>query len=422
MRVTEPVPEANGARAGLLPIEGKRRIPGHSGRNGRAETAMEPIRSTLALACLLAACAEPPSGVELDDPLPGLTPEELARFERGEALFEREFTPEEGLGPLFNAEGCAVCHGEPTDGGAGAVFERHVSGPGPGGACDLLLALGGPVLQQRATPALAALGILDEPLPSATSGVGLRSTPDLFGFGLLDAIPDATVLALADPDDRDGDGISGRAHLLPGGHVGRFGRKAAVASLRDFNEGAVLFELGLTTSRLAEENSIAGRALPPGVDPTPEPELSAYDVAALDDYVRFLAPPAPAPLEREGRRGEELFARLGCAACHVPSLTTGPHVVAALAHREVRAYTDLLLHDLGPENADLCFLDASAAEFRTEPLMGLRHMTRFLHDGRAASVADAIGAHGGEAAASRAAFLALEEAERRALLAFLGSL
>lgn len=385
---------------------------------------MEPNRRSLALAiaCLLAACADPPSGVELDDPLPGLTPEELARFERGEVLFEREFTPEQGLGPLFNAEGCATCHSEPTDGGAGPIRERHVSGPGPSGACDLLLALGGPVLQQRATPALAALGILDEPLPTSTSGVGLRSTPDVFGFGLLDAIPDATVLARADPDDRDGDGISGRAHLLPGGHVGRFGRKAAVPSLRAFNEGAVLFEMGLTTSALPEENSLAGAALPPGVDPTPEPEMPDADVAALDDYVRFLAPPAPAPLDREGRAGEELFTRIGCATCHVPSLFTGPHAVRALAHRELRAYTDLLLHDLGPENADLCFLDASASEFRTEPLMGLRHMTRFLHDGRAASVEDAIGAHGGEATASRAAFLALEERERRALLAFLASL
>ncbi|MEQ1891247.1 MAG: di-heme oxidoredictase family protein [Planctomycetota bacterium] len=385
---------------------------------------MEPTRPSLALAiaCLLAACADPPSEVELDDPLPGLTPEELARFERGEELFEGVFTPEQGLGPLFNAEGCAVCHAEPTDGGGGPIRERHVSGPGPSGDCDLLLALGGPVIQQRATPALAALGILDEPLPSATSGVGLRSTPDVFGFGLLDAIPDATVLALADPDDRDGDGISGRAHLLAGGHVGRFGRKAAVSSLREFNEGAVLAEIGLTTPALPEENSIAGAALPPGVDPTPEPEFADADVAALDDYVRFLAPPAPAPLDREGHAGEKLFTHIGCAACHVPSLFTGPHEVEALAHREVRAYTDLLLHDLGPENADLCFLDASAAEFRTEPLMGLRHMTRFLHDGRADSVEAAIHAHGGEAAASRARFVALEDHERRALLAFLASL
>ena len=166
---------------------------------------------------------------------------------------------------------------------------------------------------------------------------------------------------------------------------------------------------------------MAGADLPPGVDPTPEPELSAEDAALIDDYVRFLAPPAALPLGREGRRGETLFTRIGCATCHVPSLRTGEHVVGALSRRTVHAYSDLLLHDLGPELADLCFLDADPAEFRTEPLMGLRHMTRFLHDGRAPTVSDAILAHGGEGSAARAAFLALAPDERAALLAFLAS-
>ncbi|HEX6884865.1 MAG TPA: di-heme oxidoredictase family protein [Planctomycetota bacterium] len=376
----------------------------------------------LLAAILLAACAPEPAPPELDDPLPGLTADQLARFEQGEELFESAFTPAQGLGPLFNAEGCVACHNEPTDAGAGPIRELHVSGIGAEGTCDALFALGGPVIQQRATPSLEAFGILAEPVPVEATARGERSTPDLFGFGLLDAIPDATILALADPDDRDGDGVSGRAHLLPGGHVGRFGRKAVVASLAQFNEGAFLLEMGLTTPANLVENSLAGEPLPPGVDPLPEPEVTAEAVARVDDYVRFLAPPAPGFRSHEALRGQVLFERVGCATCHVPRLVTGEHVVRALAHQPVHAYTDLLLHDMGSELADLCLLDASPSEFRTEPLMGLRHMTRFLHDGRAPTVLDAILAHGGEGTRARDAFTALGETEREALLAFLGTL
>ncbi len=370
----------------------------------------------------LTACAKPPAPPALDDPLPDLSADELARFEEGEEIFEGTFTVEQGLGPLFNAEGCAVCHSEPVDGGAGPIRELHVSGVGAEGECDALFDLGGPVIQQRATPALEALGIASEPVPSAASAEAQRSTPDVFGFGLLDAIPDATILALADPDDRDGDGVSGRAHVLPGGHVGRFGRKAVVASLAQFNEGAFQIEIGITTPNQPFESTIAGAPLPAGVDPLGEPELTADEVALVDDYVRFLAPPAPAPLDIHARKGRRVFERIGCATCHVPSLRTGAHEVNALSHKEVAAYTDLLLHDMGPELADICLVDASPSEFRTEPLMGLRHMQRFLHDGRASTVSDAILAHGGEAGRSRAAFAGLEEHERAALLAFLGTL
>ncbi len=371
----------------------------------------------------LAACAKPPAPVELDDPLPGLTPEQLARFEQGELIFESTFAPEQGLGPLFNAEGCAVCHSDPTDGGNGSIRELHASGRGVEGGCDALLDHGGPVIQQRATPALTdALGITSEPVPGEATATGFRSTPDVFGFGLLDAIPDETILALADPDDRDGDGISGRVNRTRDGRLGRFGRKASVSNLADFNEGAFLAELGLTTPRQGSENSIAGAPLPPGVDPTPEPELAPAALALTTDYVRFLAPPEPGPRGALEYRGQRIFARVGCAACHVPSLRTGPHEVAALSRRVVNAYTDLLLHDMGPELADVCLGEAEPAEFRTEPLMGLRHVQTLLHDGRAPSVRAAIELHGGEAAAARDAFAALSTTDREALLAFLASL
>lgn len=371
----------------------------------------------------LVACAHPPEPPELDDPLPGLTPAQLARFREGERVFEETFTPAQGLGPLFNADSCSACHADPIDGGNGAIRELHVSGRGDEGLCTDLAAFGGPVVQQRATQALTeATGLSAEPVPAGALGTGLRTTPDVFGFGLLDAVPDATILALADPDDRDGDGISGRVHRLRDGRLGRFGRKANVSSLADFNEGAFLAELGLTTPRQLEESSLAGAPLPAGVDPAGEPEVTAEGVAFTDDYVRFLAPPAPAPQGRAERRGARVFERVGCAACHVPSLRTGPHAVAALSNQTVWAYTDLLLHDMGPELADICLGEAEPAEFRTEPLMGLRHVRAFLHDGRAPDVSAAIEQHGGEARAAREAFLALGPDEREALLAFLASL
>lgn len=374
--------------------------------------------------CLtLAACARAPTPPELDDPLPGLNADELARFEAGERIFEGTFTPEEGVGPLFNAEACSACHDDPIDGGNGETREQHVSGRGDEGLCSDLAAFGGPVVQQRATTALTeATGLTAEPVPAQALATGMRTTPDVFGFGLLDAVPDATILALADPDDRDGDGISGRVNRLRDGRLGRFGRKASVSALADFNEGAFLAELGLTTPRQLEENSIAGAPLPAGVDPAPEPEVSAEKVARTDDYVRFLAPPAPGPRGEEERRGERVFERIGCTACHVPSLRTGPHAVEALSNRTVWAYTDLLLHDMGPDLADLCLGEAEPAEFRTEPLMGLRHVRALLHDGRAPDVSTAIELHAGEAARARDAFLALTPTERDALLAFLASL
>jgi CxxC motif-containing protein (DUF1111 family) len=381
-----------------------------------------PIAPTWLAALALAACAPQPEPPALDEPLDGLTEEELERFEEGEEIFEGTFTAEQGLGPLFNADSCAGCHSDPVDGGNGSFVELHATGFGPEGTCDPLFALGGPVFQLRATEALAAHGITSEPLPPEALAQARRTTPDVFGFGLLDAVPDAEILALADPDDRDGDGVSGRVHWLPGGRIGRFGRKAAVSALADFNEGAFLFELGLTTPRLDVENSIAGAPLPDGVDPLPEPEASAESVALVDDYVRFLAPPAPARRDVRERTGERLFRTVGCATCHVPSLRTGDHVVKALAHRDVHAYTDLLLHDMGPALADICLEGAEPSEFRTEPLMGLRHVTAFLHDGRAATIEEAILAHDGEGRAAREEFEALGSGDHEALLAFLRTL
>jgi CxxC motif-containing protein (DUF1111 family) len=361
---------------------------------------------------------------ELGDPLAGLTPEQRARFAGGREEFQRVFTPETGLGPLFNANSCAECHESPVAGGTGDEVEVHVAAFDPATTfCDPLADRGGPVIQQSVTPALkAALGIDIEPIPAAATARASRSTPDLFGLGVLDAIPDAAIEALADPNDRDGDGISGRPNHFFDGRLGRFGRKALVPTLREFNAGAFVIEQGITTPETPTEETIGGDPIPEGVDPVAEPEISAEALSLANDFVRFSAPPAPRPLRGPARRGRSVFARIECHRCHVPSLRTGNNPVKALSHRRFHAYTDLLLHDMGPALADICLGEAAPSEFRTEPLMGVRLATSFLHDGRATTLEEAIRLHGGEASASRRRFEALSAKEREALLEFLRSL
>jgi CxxC motif-containing protein (DUF1111 family) len=364
-----------------------------------------------------------PRAPQPGDPLPGLTAQELDRFASGRDVFQRKFTPETGLGPLFNADNCAECHEDPAVGGTGDEIETHIAVAGPDGSCDPLIGQGGPVFQNQVTPALhAALGIDAEPLPAGVTVKATRTIPDVFGFGLIDAVPDRELLKLADPYDRDHDGISGRAHLTADGHVGRFGRKAAAASLDDFNAGALLIEQGITSPGNPVEETIGGKPIPPGVDPVPEPEMSADDVQLLNDFVRFLAPPIHAPFEGQAQRGRLIFGTIGCASCHTPSLTTGPSKVRALSFKRFEPYSDLLLHDMGEERADICLGQATPSEFRTEPLMGLRLAKVFLHDGAATSIEQAIELHGGEATRAKQRFDRLKSAERAALLKFLGSL
>jgi CxxC motif-containing protein (DUF1111 family) len=364
--------------------------------------------------------------VEPGDPLRGLSAAERARFDSGRVVFDSTFTAETGLGPLFNASGCAECHEDPVSGAGGDEVERHAAlfhPELPGLKCDELAGQGGPVFQDSVTPALrAALGIDHEPLPPGVTIVAARTTPDVFGFGLLDAVPDSAILAYADPDDRDGDGISGRPNRFFDGRLGRFGRKALVPTLREFNDGAFQIEIGITNPSVPVEGTVTGDSLPAGTDPAPEPELNARGLELTDAFVRLLAPPAPLKQKGEARRGLEVFKRVGCAGCHVPTLPTGDNAIAALGHKEAAAYTDLLLHDMGTELADICFGLATPSEFRTEPLMGLRLATQFLHDGRAKTPEEAIDMHGGEGTRARELFQALPAADRAALVAFLRTL
>jgi len=386
---------------------------------------------TLGAVILCAGCAKPPKPGE---PLVGLTPEERALFDRGKARFTTVFTPGTGLGPTFNSDACAECHEDPAVGGRGDEVEVHVSAFMPEtGFCDPLVDKGGFVIEQKVTPALhAALGIDSEPLPPDAT-VAHRTTPDVLGFGLLDAIPDSVILANADPDDRNHDGISGRPNRFFDGRIGRFGRKALVPTLAEFNNGAYAAEMGITSPAVPNEETVGGQPIPAGVDSVPEPEINQEALDVTNAFVRFLAPPAPEKLTSAGKRGRKLFSEIRCTGCHVAALWTGDNPVKALRYKKVAAYTDLLLHDMGPDLADICLGQATPSEFRTEPLMGLRFTVKaaaeggangpgFLHDGRAKSVEEAVQLHGGEGAASRDKFAALPKEERAALLKFLESL
>ena len=383
-------------------------------------------------ACSDLATEAPPSGDVFDAALPGLTPDELAAFVRGDGEFARRFAPSSGLGPIFNNVSCASCHSGDGRGRLSNALQRIGSSDD-----DLLRAVGGPQIQDKAIPGAEA-----ERVP-AGAAVSLRLPPPVFGVGLIDAIPDATILALADADDRDADGISGRPNWVTpadyapnaptnasGQRIGRFGRKAQTASLLEQTVEAYHQDMGITSDFQPRENHNPLSSVPiDAADRVVDPEVPPATVLALVHYLRTLAPPSPGAETDQRREGRALFASTGCAGCHVQTLVTGPSVIAALANQPVELYSDLLLHDMGDLLADnRPDGSASGREWRTTPLWGLRLMRQFLdgqallmHDGRARSVEEAILLHGGEAARARTMFGALSPAQRRALVDFVES-
>ncbi len=363
----------------------------------------------------------------LGDPLLGLSPDQVKRFEKGKTAFQRTFSPEEGLGPLFNANGCGECHEKPVPGGIGDEVEVHATKFAPPNFCDPLFQEGGPVIQQEGTPLLQSHGITKEQIPPSATSQARRSTPPLFGFGLVDGIPEKTILANEGLSKRKGEGISGKANRFTDGRVGRFGRKAFTPTLFEFNAGAFPTEQGITTPLQPFEETINGKPVPAGTDPAPDPEIPLGEVQAADDFVRFLAPPprkeVPSFWEKwEVCRGKRIFKKIGCTDCHIPSMRTGPSDIPALSEKKIYLYSDLLLHDMGPDLADICLGLAAPAEFRTEMLMGLRFREHFLHDGSAKTIRQAIKRHGGEAKRAREAFENLKEKDQEALLKFLGTI
>ncbi|MDB9525943.1 di-heme oxidoredictase family protein [Oscillatoria sp. CS-180] len=258
------------------------------------------------------------------------------------------------------------------------------------------------------------------PLPEGVV-ISNRIAPGVFGLGLLEAVPEATILQAADPEDLNGDGISGRPNRVwdvvqQTDVLGRFGWKANAPDLLQQSASAYANDMGVTNP------------LFPAVDGTEDIDMDILEAATI--YVQTLAVPSRTGLnDAQVQQGERLFADANCAACHLSTLRTGTHDIPALTHQTFHPYTDLLLHDMGTELADnRPDFQASGAEWRTPPLWGLGLVqtvlpySTYLHDGRARTLEEAILWHGGEAEASKEAFRTMDTGDRDAIVAFLESL
>jgi CxxC motif-containing protein (DUF1111 family) len=332
---------------------------------------------------------------------------------RGAVLFATTFTPSGGLGPLFNRASCVGCHARPGVGGMGPdglgtatrVGELSTAG------FDPMTDRGGPIARSHSVAEQGHSCDLVAGIPPGANITSVRNAPDLHGTGLIDAIPEQEIAAGAVSRGR---GVHGRPHwvMTADGRVriGRFGWKATTVSLRQFVADAFRNELGIT-SRSAPVDLLpvrsAGRLGCSGEGSTLEADESMVD--AVTAFVASLSPPLRGP---GSRRGAAQFHAIGCTACHTPSLLLGP--------RQVPLYSDLLLHDMGPELDDKVVEgQAGGREWRTTPLWGLGTRPRLLHDGRAHTITEAILAHGGEADATRQRFALLPRSERAAFLAYL---
>jgi CxxC motif-containing protein (DUF1111 family) len=369
----------------------------------------------------------------------------------GEVLFKRAWDPAPasidaagGLGPLFNGKACSSCHKEAR---GARFFELDGRLIARGLVVRLATADGAPhpllgaQLQTRAVPGLApegkVLARLDggrlvvgiETLPEAAGDAIVfepRIAPPLRGRGLLERVEERAILALADPEDADGDGISGRARPVVGAdgvtRIGRFGAKATAATLDEQTAAAAALDIGLSSPLrtpahgdcTAAQGDCLRLATADG-ETRGGAEMPAETIGLIAAYVRSLAPP-PSPADPAA---EALLTRSGCTACHHPNMPDGKGGLLAV-------YTDLLLHDLGAEGAGRFGDDfASAGEWRTAPLLDLDPMNgkrRYLHGGAAADLDQAIHLHGGEAAGARDRYLGLTAAERATLLSWLARL
>jgi CxxC motif-containing protein (DUF1111 family) len=359
------------------------------------------------------------------DALPGLTAAEQQAFEDGREEFLEVEGVGDGLGPVFNADSCAACHRSPAVGGDSTVVETRF-GTSDHKHFDPLLSGGGSLMQTDGIGPVNGCLFIGETLPPETTIVAGRKTTPLFGLGLIEAIADNDLHQLAAHQPQP---IKGKVHKVhqvkdvgQPTRPGRFGHKAQAATLLQFSGDAYLNEMGITSPNFARENCPNGDCSLLRCDPMPDPEDDGSGVKAFADFMRLLAPPPRGAITPEVQAGEQVFARIGYAGCHVPTLTTGGSPIAALSGVMFHPYSDFLLHDMGGLGDRLEQGQASGTEMRTMPLWGLRVRETFLHDGRTDSLSDAIRAHAGQGQEATDQFNALSGPEMQQLLDFLQSL
>jgi CxxC motif-containing protein (DUF1111 family) len=360
-------------------------------------------------------------------------------FDGARSLFEELETIEDGLGPVYNAQGCVECHQNPVTGGISQIDEHRA------GMLDrsknFVEAPGGSLIHDRAiNPAI------QERVPLNSTIITARTSLNTLGDGFVEAIADETLVAIAENQKKQSKGkIAGLVIRVPvleangALRVGRFGWKNQHASLLSFSADAYLNEMGITSPLQPVENTSLGRSIA-AFDKVPDPEDDGIDVEGFAIFMRATkAPPRsdrcevcpnPDPKIVEGKR---IFDRIGCAICHVPTIVTAPvgakfnggklTINEALGNKIIHPYGDFLLHDLGTgdgivQNGPV----TTANKMRTAPLWGVRTRTRLMHDGLSLTFEDAILRHDNEGRESCRKFKGLNRQEKDALFAFLESL
>lgn len=370
-----------------------------------------------------------PDNELLDGPVDGLSYAQHRQFLSGDVAFNNEiFTSQTGLGSIFVATSCGSCHAGDGKGHPFSTLTRFGQIDSTG---NKFLHQGGPQLQDRALP-----GFVPEQLPP-TASFSKFTPPANTGLGFLELVPEADLLAMTDPLDSNGDGISGVANwsVLPsfivppanaisrnGKYIHRFGKKAAAYDLLHQTVNAYNQDIGITSS-FQPHDVYSGLAI--------DPEISDRTIRDVVFYLQTLK--APIPRNQDDPRvlkGKSLFLQVGCEACHKQTLQTGFSPIEPLSHKSFHPYTDLLLHDMGP-TLDDGYTEGSAltSEWRTPALWGLGLSPNsqggayfLMHDGRAKSIEEAIQFHGGEASNSKNGFNQLTAADKEAIITFLQSL
>jgi len=367
--------------------------------------------------------------LRLGGPLFGLSAMEFEEFLLGLDDFLEVENAEEGLGPAYNNTSCAGCHNVPAIGGIAPMTTTRAGVRDADGSYRDIDPKRGSLFQIFSIPTHNCQSVI----PAEANVVARRAPIPLFGAGLVEAIPDETIQSLADPYDLDRDGISGRApivvDLVTGDErVGRFGWKSQMATLLEFGADAYRNEMGITNDLFPEE--LTFRLMPEQLrrcDVIPDPEdvveleTGRRGIDNFESFMKFLAPPARGKITEAVSQGQVLFESIGCAKCHVPSLTTSASSNPLFNYQVVSLFSDLLLHDIGTGDG-IRQAGAEPEEIRTPALWGLRHRRPLLHDGSAANTFEAIMRHGQEAEIARQGFEQLSPNHSSFLLAFLDSL